>query len=222
MKRAESEQPPLGPKSLWLVSHLHARFLRSILDTLLNFKTKSRELESALFQLRLVLSSLRGSKLEPPLFREVLRTLSKTMVTYKDDDHIVKKVMFAAEGLRNSVEYEAGLQVFLFLCKQDHHQGAGASLEATAFLMFIYLTSGEGPLRVDSLKGLRLFTSTFLEIKDGVVANVNVAMFVHDSLLRLTGATVSSTQKTDLEGTHLIVVNSQKETSWSRASSNWS
>jgi hypothetical protein len=40
------------------------------------------------------------------------------------------------------------------------------------------------------VKAVELVTRSFLEIKDGVVANVNVAMFVHDVLVKLTSGSV--------------------------------
>ena len=214
----KEEQPKSN--SVWLIRHLHESLIRSILDTLLNFKTKNKELQSSLFQLHLILSSLPHKALSSSLFKDIARTLSKTMVTYRDHDEIVKKIIESAKALRHPVDFLSGLQVLLFLCRQDHNQGAIASLEAVSFLLYFFITTENSSTNYDAFKSLSLLCSCFLDIKDGLASNVNVGMFIHDSLLELTRKPFSDSQEEmTLEGRS--EANQQTETNSSRNSSNW-
>jgi hypothetical protein len=183
-----SQKSLIGSDSIWMINFLHESLIRSILNNLLNFKASNKELLSSLFQLNLVLSSLPKESLKIDLFKEILKTLSKTMVTYKDDDEIINKIIKISESLSNPVSFESGLQIFLFIAKQNHNQGAVASLEAISFLLYIFVHSNKSLTSVQSIKGIELLTSSMLLIKDGLISNVNVAMFIHDSFLHLTKA----------------------------------
>jgi hypothetical protein len=180
------KQISIGEDSIWMVNFLHESLIRSILNNLLNFKASNKELLSSLFQLNLVLGSLPKESLNVELFKEILKTLSKTMITYKDDDEIIKKIIQISESLSNPVAFEAGLQIFLFIAKNNHNQGAIASLEAISFLLYIFIRSNKSLDPMKSLKGVEIITSSILPIKDGLISNVNVSMFIHDSLLHLT------------------------------------
>lgn len=200
-KEVSSEELPAS-NTIWLIDHLHEPLIRKILENLLNFKATTKELSASLFQLNLVMSSLPQKNIKAELFKEILQTLSKTMVTYKDDDDIIRKVMSTAQSLPLSVDFPTGLHIFLFLAKQHYNQGAVASLEAIAFLMYIYVQFTSIISFDQSFDAISILTSSFLSIKDGLVSNVNVAMFIHDTLLSLTSVAPSpeSTDRLAIEG----------------------
>ena len=183
----------LGTETRWMLNSQHKRLILRILETLKDFKSSQTDLISALFQLRVVVSTLNQYSLEISLFKETIECLSKFMILYKDDDQLILEVIETAKTLRNSVDFYQGLQVLLHISNSNANKGAIASLESVSFIMYLFVTfqsSKEWSFK-ELVLSIKSITEAFLEVKHTLMDNVNVALFLKDILKFVSGRQIN-------------------------------